>query len=70
MLLATGISSPKFASVKHYDSTRHPGKVSGVKSNIIVNINFNKTLADPSDGYVGNIVYIAVVIKRELRYDS
>lgn len=48
------------------DNTRYPENISEAKSNIIVYINFSKTLTAPSDGNVGNTVYIAIVFEKVL----
>jgi hypothetical protein len=51
------------------DLTDQPQSISNVKSNIIHNVDFNKTVPNPSGSDEGTICHIIVVSNCLLRYE-
>jgi hypothetical protein len=51
------------------DLTDQPKRISGMKSNIILHVDFNKEVAPPTADNEGNICYVIVVSKYLLIYE-
>ena len=55
--------------IYNIDLTYQPQNISNIKSNIILNVDFNKTVSNPGGYDEGNICYIIVVSNCLLRYE-
>jgi len=51
------------------DLTDQPQNISNVKSNIVLHVDFNKTVSNPTGSDEGTICYIFVVSNCMLRYE-
>jgi hypothetical protein len=51
------------------DLTDQPQNISSVKSNIVLHVDFKKTVSDPTGSDEGTVSYIFVVSNSLLRYE-
>jgi hypothetical protein len=67
MLIKKGFKA--MYSIYSIDLSNHPQSISGVKSNIILHVDFNKPISAPSGTDEGTFCYIIILSKCMIHYE-